>query len=232
MEHMYSQQLLDQFRSGRKEFTNIHLHFCTLDNVDLSGLVVKDSKIEYTAFWHSNLKDAKFINCEMFFVSFYTAILEDTVFDKCKIEMTRFDSAILKNTRILNSSISYCLAISANLGELNLQGTSQFKFITDPNGITDEEIAGVLRIIGNRSKELPIEIKSEIQKRISGSLKDFGRDPAPNRLSQDNKTYPADSKSYNKASNAYEAMGNFADGIIKYGSSEVYKAKKKDIYKQ
>src|SRR3989338_6315569 len=228
MEHMYSQQLMEQFRAGRKEFSGIHLNFCTLDNIDLSGLVIRNSKLEYTAFWHSNLNGAKFINCEMFFVSFYTAFLENTAFDNCKIEMARFDSAILKNTKIINSRISYSLCVNANLGELDMRNTSKFKWITDPSSVSDEDIIDALRVIGNRTDELPIEIKSEIQRRINSSLKDFNRDTRLAGISAD-KAYGETQKSMSPVS--YESMANFTDGIIKYGSSEIYKSGKKGIYK-
>ena len=223
MEHMYSQQLIEQFKSGRKEFSGIHLNFCTLDNIDLSGLVIRDSKLEYTAFWHSNLNGAKFINCEMFFASFYTALLENAVFDNCKMEMTRFDSAMLKNTKIINSRISYSLCVNANIGELDMRNTSKFKWITDPSSVSDEDIIDALRVIGNRTDELPIEIKSEIQRRINSSLNDFGRDPRLSHISTQEK---GGYEQAQRSADIYKAMGNFTDGIIKYGSAEVYKDKK------
>ncbi len=231
MEHLYSQQLIDRFNiNGQKEFSNIRLQFCTLDSIDLSGLVIKDSKIEYAAFWHSNLKDAKFVNCEMFFVSFYTALLENTVFDKCKIEMTRFDSAMLKHTKIVNSNISYCLIVDANMGEVDLTNTSQFRLITNVATVTDQDVMDALRIIGGRAEELPIEIKSEIQRRIAGLLTDFNRDPRLARSSQENKAYTR-GDALNKSADLYRVMNNLTGGIITYGNSEVYKSKKKDIYK-
>lgn len=231
MEHLYSQQLLDRFNSGQKEFTNIHLHFCTLDNVDLSGMIIKDSKLEYTAFWHSNLKDAKFINCDMFFVSFYTALLENTIFDKCKIEMARFDSARLKSTKIINSAVSYCLIIDANMGEVDLTNTSQFKLINNVAAVTDHDIVDALRIIGGRTEDLPIEIRTEIQRRIVSSLSDFGRDTKLAQLSSSENS-PYASGNQNRSNNLYAAMKDFSEGVIKYGSSEVYKSKKKDIYRK
>lgn len=161
------------------------------------------------------------------------AMLEDTVFDKCKIEMARFDSARLKSTRIINSNLSYCLIIDTNMGELDLSNTSRFKVITNASEVSDQDIIDALRIIGGRAEELPIEIKSEIQRRIASSLVDFGRDKKLAQLSsQENRNYSSEGTPYNRVANLYHAMTNFSNGVINYGSSEVYKSKKKDIYKK
>ena len=139
------------------------------------------------------------------------------------MEMTRFDSAMLKNTKIINSRLSYCLCVNANLGELDMRNTSKFKWITDPSSVSDEDIIDALRVIGNRTDELPIEIKSEIQRRINSSLNDFGRDPRLSHISTQEK---GGYEQAQRSADIYKAMGNFTDGIIKYGSAEVYKDKK------
>lgn len=219
MEHIYSHELIEQFKSGKKEFREIALHFSELDNMNLPGIVFIDSKIEYSRFWFANLKGAKFINCDIYFSGFYCANLEDVVFDDCTIDMTRFDGATVKDTRVINSRLSYCLLTNINLGELDFHGSSKFKIITDPEAITNEEILDALKIIGNRSGDLPIEIKSVIQKRIETMLKNFNKDTKVS-LSPDQKTYGSSVK----ASNLYQAMNSFADELIKYGNSEAYKS--------
>jgi len=228
MEALYGSELKERFKAGRKEFSDIILQFTEFNDENLEGLIIRNSKIDYTQFRSANLKNAKFINCEMFFASFFSAELENTIFDKCKIDMTRFDSARLKNTKILNSHISYCLLMDVNTGEIDLRNTSQFKLITNPGAVTNEEIADALRIIGNHAEDLPIEIKIEIQRRISGSLEDFGRDPKMAQFSPENKPYSSSDSTYSRASNLYHAMNSFVDDMIKYGNEAgVYRAKRK-----
>lgn len=226
MEHMYSQQLLEQFKAGKREFNNIFLRFCELNNTDLSGIIFRNSKIEYARFWFSNLKGAKFINCDIYFSAFYTANLDGAVFDNCTIDMVRFDSAIPNGTKIINSRLSYCLATGINLGAIDFQGSSLFRMITNPNMVTDEDISDALKIIGNRAEDLPIEIKSAIIERVEGMAKNFNRDI---KL-QTHIGRPYGSHASSPA-NLYNAINSFTDEIIKYGSSDIYKSKKKDIYR-
>lgn len=225
MESVYSNELLEQFRSGKKEFSNIILQFADLNDTDLTGLVIKNSKINYASFRLSNMKNVKFIDCEMFFVSFYSAEMENTLFEKCKMDMTRFDDAHFKNTRIMNSSLSYCLIVGVNMGELNLTSTAKFKVITDMSAVVEDDIAGALKIIGARIEELPIEIRYQINKRIAGTLQDFSKDTKLD-TSAGNRAYGSNNSQYNRVFNAYQAINALGDELIKYGKSEIYKNRK------
>ena len=229
MEHMYSQQLMEQFRAGRKEFSNIFLQFCEINSTDLSGIVFNNSKIEYARFWFSNMKGVKFVNCDIYFSGFYCANLENAVFENCTIDMTRFDGAEVKNTKMTNSKLSYCLATNLNLGEIDFHGSSRFKMITNPDSITDEDVADAIKIIGNRTEDLPIEIKSAILKRGQSMAEKFNKDPKGIDVSASKKSYAT--RTGDKSENLYHAINSFTDEIIKYGSSEIYKSRKKDIYK-
>jgi len=230
MKHLYSYELLEEIKKGKKEFDEILLEFAELNDQDFSGLVIRNSKINYVQFRFSNLKGAKFINCEIFFVSFFGAEMENTVFDKCKIEMARFDEVKAKNMRITNCNLSYCLMMGLNQGELNLDGTSEFKTIKNPADATDDDIEVALKIVGNRIGDLPLEIRSELHKRISATLKDHNRNIGP--IGESKGGAYSKTGQYSRAANLYKALDKISDGIIKYGSSEVYKSKKKDMYKE
>lgn len=228
MQHMYSYELWEQFKSGRKEFSGIQLQFCEFNDKDFTGLVIKNSKIDYTQFRFANLKNAKFINCDMFFVSFFGADMENTVFDNCKIEATRFDSAQFKNTKILRSSLSYCLLINANEREMNFEGSQKFKVFTDLD-ISNEDIIEALAFVGAHLEDLPFEIKSEINKRLADSMKDLNKDARLMQLSAvENKPYGSSASNYRKVLGVYQALDALSDKLAKYGSSrEIYKVKKK-----
>jgi len=233
MEHLYSHELIEKFNEGEKDFANVVLEFCDLDSKQLESLTIRNAKINYVTFRHCALKGARFINCEMFFVSFYAADLEGVVFENCKIDMTRFDDARMNKTRIANSSISYCLMTNVNLGEVDFQNTSRFKLITNLASVTESDIEDALKIIGHRMEDLPIEIKVEVRKRLSGTFDEAKlNDKLAKISSTEMKPYGGKDTQYNRTANVYSAMDNFITDIIKYGLSEVYKSKKKDIYKE
>ena len=233
MEHLYSHELLEQFKAGKRNFDNVFLRFVDLSNLDLSGICFTNSKLEYTKFWFSKMKNTKFVNCEIYFCGFLSADVENLVFEKCAIDMTRFDNALMKNTRAAGCSFSYCLALNTNLGEFDTQGSTLFKVLTDSKDVTsltDEEISDALKIVGNRMEDLPIEIKVEIQKRITGILEKFNRDPRLSQMQGQEKPYIG---AASKAEILYGALNSFADEVMKYGSTGEYASgkKKKDIYK-
>ena len=224
MEHMYSFELLDEMKNGKKEFDGIFLEFAELNDKDFSGLVIRNSKINYAQFRFSNLNGAKFINCEMFFVSFFGSNLENTVFEKCKIDMARFDTANAKNTRMQNCALSYCLIFNI-VGEIDFHGTSEFKTIRNLQTFTEEDIINALKIVGNRIEDLPLEIRSELNRRISSVLIEFERDQKLTQTASKSNAYEP------KPDNArvidlYKAMSKIGEDIIKYGNSEVYKNRK------
>ena len=101
--------------------------------------------------------------------------------------------------------------------------------ITNPDSITDEDVADAIKIIGNRTEDLPIEIKSAILKRVQSMAEKFNKDPKGIDVSASKKSYAT--RTGDKSENLYHAINSFTDEIIKYGSSEIYKSGKKGIYK-
>ncbi|MEK6887395.1 MAG: hypothetical protein AABX14_00445 [Candidatus Aenigmatarchaeota archaeon] len=224
MQHLYSHDVLDQFRSGRKEFSNIHLNFCILEDISLEGLTIKDSTLEFVSFRTSNLKNARFINCDMFFVSFYGCTFDCTIFDKCKMNIVRLDDMHVKDSCIKNSDLSFCPIIGTNLGELKIQNTSEFKVIRNISEVSYEDAEQAFRMIGSRIEFLPIEIRLDVVKVLNRVANEFNQ---PDAVKQgiEKSDYKKTGSDYNKSVNAYKALDALSEQINAYGK-EAYKQRK------
>ena len=224
MQHLYSHDVLDQFRSGRKEFSNIHLNFCILEDISLEGLTIKDSTLEFVSFRTSNLKNARFINCDMFFVSFYGCTFDCTIFDKCKMNIVRLDDMHVKDSCIKNSDLSFCPIMGTNIGELKFHNSSEFKVFRSVSQITCEDAQECLRIVGNRSDFLPLEVRIELTKTLNRVANEVGQpDAVKSGIGVSN--YKEKGLEYNKSVNAYKAFDALSNQINAYGK-EAYKQKK------
>jgi len=234
MKKIYRSEFLEEFRSGRREFSGILIQFCELECLDFPDLVIKNSKIEFTSFRDSNLKDVKFLNCEFFFVSFYGCELENTVFDKCRIDMARMDNMRVKNTKIINSSISLCGLMKTDTGEIDFRNTKEFKVIRNISELTPEDAMEIVKRLGMHSEALPIEVRIEVKNTVNRVMTEFsqkGVSDIPGKLAKG--MYKTE-KPYSRAEKMYGIFDSITESLMKYGESykpkderSTYKAKRK-----
>lgn len=225
MKHMLSSEILEQFRAGKKEFSGIHTQFCEFDGIDLSGIIIRNSELDYTSFRNSNMKNAKLINCKIFFFSLYNADVENVVIDRCGIDTARFDNMRAKNTKITNSQLSYTLMFGTNTGEMDLQGTTEFKVWRNASEITEKDIIESIERLGESFETLPIEVKSRLRVAIKKAISESGRDPGLLETAQSKETAYDKTAGYNKMAAAYGALDNIMKEVMAYGNSEAYKQK-------
>jgi hypothetical protein len=226
MQHMFSSEILEQFRAGKREFRDIHTQFCDIEGFDLSGIVFRDSTLEYTSFRSCNMKGAKFINCDIYFFSLCKAGVENVTIDKCRIDTARLDDMRAKNMKITNSHLSWCVFMGTSMGEINLTGTSEFKCFRSVSDITDQDAADLIQRTGAHLENLSIEIKLELEKIVKNALKETGQDPKLMGISA-TPGHDAYGRTVagSKANAMYGAFDKLGEALMAYGASEAYKQK-------
>lgn len=221
---MYASEILEQFRAGKKEFDNIRLEFCDFTDLDFSGLVIKNSILNYTSFRHCNMKNSKFLNCKIFFFSLYGADVENLAIEKCEIDTARMDNMKTKNTRILHSKLSVVAMFGTHVSEIAFMDTEEYKVYKNISELTESEAEFVISHVGNNFGELPLEIKMRLMDIMKNALGEVGGNPELVKTSG-----VKHDSSYGKAGNSSAASGFYSvfsaisDEIMKYGASEAYK---------
>lgn len=230
---MFSKELLDKYKEGKRSFSNIIIQFADLQGANLQNIHIKDSKLLFVAFRNCNLSGARFSNCEMFFDSFYGSDLTDAVFDNCKIDFGLFENAIFNKTKIAKSRISYSAMYNANIQELDMTTSDQFRVLTDPSQITEDVVENGLAIILPFMDKLDTNLRSIIKKKIEAASENqkfsYSLKGNPASYKKEGTYSSAKAPSYGNASGYGMQMGGLLHDVIEaYSSAQ----KKRSSYSQ
>ncbi len=221
-------ELLEEYKNGKRDFSGINMQFSDLTGSNLEGLTIKNSKLYFVLLRQSNLKNCKFINCEMFSCGFRDADLTGAIFENCKIDYGYFQNTLFDNTKMIKCNLSFCGVFSTSLGSLDMSTSTLFKVFTDPSQVSqadmDAAYAGLLPFLSS----LDFEIKSQMQNLIKAATDKIGIEPTKTvQASYGEKVFQ-----YAKPSSVYSIMEQL---ISTYAAKSPYKTsmpyKKKSSYK-
>ena len=223
--NMLGWELLEEFKKGKKTFSGIHMEFSDMTSVNLEGLTIKDSKLNFVLLRMSNLKNCKFINCEMFSCGFRNADLTNTAFENCKIDYGYFQDAIFDGTKMTKCNLSFCGMFSASAGSIDMSTSTLFKVFTDVSQVSQDDMdaayAGLLPFLQN----LDFEIRSQMQGLIKAATDKIGMEPAKSAQTP----YGQKGSSYAKPLSVYSMMEQL---ISTYAAKNPYKNKAKTPYEK
>src|SRR3989338_2256043 len=126
--NMLGWELLEEFEKGKKTFSGIHMEFSDMTSVNLEGLTIKDSKLNFVLLRMSNLKN-------------------------CKIDYGYFQDAIFDGTKMTKCNLSFCGMFSASAGSIDMSTSTLFKVFTDVSQVSQDDMdaayAGLLPFLQN-----------------------------------------------------------------------------------
>ena len=215
---MFGWELLEEYKKGKRVFSDIHMEFSDLTSSNLEGVTIKDSKLNFVLLRMSNLKNCKFVNCEMFSCGFRDADLTNTIFDNCKIDYGYFQNAIFDGTKMKRCKLSFCGLFSTSVGSLDMSTSTLFKVFTDISQVSQEDMdaayAGLLPSLQN----LDFEIKTQMQDLVKSAIDKIGVEPTKSVQA----SYEQKGPKYAKPSSVYSIMEQL---ISNYAAKNPYKTK-------
>ena len=224
LNNMFGQELLEEYKSGRREFSNIHLQFADLSGNSFENITIKDSKIYFTLFRFCKLKNCSFVNCEIFFGGFKGADLSGAIFVNCKMDYCLFESAIFADTKMVKCNLSWCGMFFADVASLDSSSSTLFKVFTDPSQITKEDADAAYSGFMPSIQDLGFEIRHRMEELMNSVAKRIGAEPST-----------ASGKFiYGKADHGYAAsplsgyqkLNNLVEGLISsYAAKNPYKSR-------
>ena len=220
---LFSKELLDHCKDGKKAFSDIILQYIDMSDMDLSGLIIKNSKLFFATFRNCNFKNAKFINCEVIYGSFYGGNLEGVIFDNCTIDMTLFQDTIFRDTKISKSRLIWSAFLNTAMGEIDLSSSTKFKVFTDLSQITAKDVEDGMAHLGPLIDSLDMSIRHKIKQELEKDFQSLGIKDLPNS---------SNDPEYQRTSPLVYGMQNFSAMVIDtYNTSNPYR-QKKSIYEK
>ena len=217
MQHLFSRDIKDAYAKGQRIFESIELYYAELESIDLSGIVFKNCKLNFTSFRMSKMKNTKFINCEWFFGSGYGADFENAVFEKTIIDFIRFDTANFNRTLFKNCKIKFCTMINSNSSAAEFIDCIKYKVFSQTTEITDSDVQEGVGMLMPSINSLGIEIRSHILNVMTRFSSELNKPLLKEQLTSKN-TY-----STNAGANAYQKLSDLlGEAISSYESKHPY----------
>ena len=222
-------ELREQYRNGKRDFSNREIQWADLSNTDLSNINMSNSKISTVTFFGSNLTNANFSGCRIYATSFNSANLTEASFDKADMQWIRLDNVIFKNTKMISASLIHATLINCVTSELKTDDTTMLNVFHTASEIPETEVQLMLQEIGsmiqNVDKNLKLFMKTSLAKYLQQIEK---KDVSGTNIGV---SYSKESSSYGQTPDAYHGLENiFKELIGIYGAKNQYKGK--DVYNQ
>ncbi len=121
---MDANQLLEEYRKGRRDFSGIKLTNANLSGILLEGAVFKNCNLSDTHFDHSDLSGADFSNCHMTRCSFFGAILKKTNFEDADLSYSTLKNAYFENTRLGRANLMWAHLCESDLARSSIENAN------------------------------------------------------------------------------------------------------------
>jgi uncharacterized protein YjbI with pentapeptide repeats len=227
MKLMFSKELVDAVKAGQKEFDDINVEYADISGVDFSNIVIKNSRLWFVNFRNCDMRNARFINCEIFWGGFYSTNNENGYFEKCKIDFTWMERAVFRNTKMRNSSLSWTAILECALGELDMSSTTTFKLFTDISQLGPNDLDEAMRLLGPIMDKMDLSIKNIVMAGFKSDVARYGIDmPTP---VETRSAYGVQSSGQAADQGYGFSMADLSTAIINaYNANNPYKAKRDD----
>jgi hypothetical protein len=232
--HMTAKKILDAYKSGERDFSEVVCNNDSFDNFQLPGIIFKKADLSFCSFYGTNLEGADFSQANLEWTGFIRANLKRANFEKARCIWSRFNESQLEKTSFRGADLSWSLFFNTNLyAGADLTGAITATLATDPSQITEEGMRKLAEKLGIMKGKIEPELLARLQL-IAGSTKE--------------KTGAAASDTHAKSGygagasgdSAYSGLGKGTPGDyhtaggakgVEYGAVGAYtKKKKKDPY--
>lgn len=147
-------KILEKYKKGERNFSNIVCKGANLLGVDLSGCNFSNSDLSFTDFSRSTFINCDFTETNLEWTDFTFSNLTNSKFYKANISYSVFNDAIVDKADFTEANLEWSLAFNCRLHAADLKGA---KFSTIAYSISDINESGMTHV-------------EEMLKRLKGSI--------------------------------------------------------------
>jgi len=148
-------EILEKYKKGERNFSNIICKGADLSGVDLSGCNFSNSDLSFTDFSRSTLIECNFTETNLEWSDFTFADLSKSKFVRANITYSVLNDAIVDKTDFEKVDFSWSLLFNVNLHAANLKGAQTATIATDISQITEEGMMHAKEMLGRLKSSLP-----------------------------------------------------------------------------
>lgn len=156
-------EILENYKKGGRDFSNIR---CSSDftNLDLKGIIFKNSDLSFSTFRGAQLQGADFSNSNLEWTDFSLANLADAKLIRANCTYSLFNDAVFDRADVRNADFSWSLLFNVNFHSANIAGANFTTAAFSVADITKEGLEHVSFMSANLRipPELLLEIKFSV----------------------------------------------------------------------
>lgn len=225
MEYLNAGQILEQYKKGRRDFSNVNAHGVEIISKNLSGIIFRKANLATGTLRECNLTGADFTGANMRWMNLDNSNLTDVTLNKADLSYSKLINAIFKNTRVADADISYTLMFGVNRGGANFGDAIMNKVAwteSDVNEMSKMEVQDEAK-----KTSMHLDVFMNIQKTVQSlgrTLHDFGERVGKfigyGKSSQ--KTYDAAETGYSGGNKEYGIESAYGTGETAYSKGTEY----------
>lgn len=118
---MDANRLLEDYRKGRRDFSNIRLENANLSGVNLGRIVLRNSNLSGTDFSHSDLSGADLGCCHLSRCLFLGAVLKNADFHNSDLSYASMKNAYFENTRLDSANLMWAHLCESDVAKCSIE---------------------------------------------------------------------------------------------------------------
>ncbi len=149
MDNITINELLERLRSGQKEFRGIVLTQADFSGLDLRGIVIKNSKLDFCNFENSDLTDADFSGSSLLKCSFVSANLKNAKFIASNLSNANFRNAYFERTVLRNANLIGAHLCKSDLSISDIEGANMTFVCLVGTNISTEQMMSIPKSVSS-----------------------------------------------------------------------------------
>ena len=162
-----STEILERYVKGERDFSGVVITAGNFSNMDLKGIIFKNSILLNGNFRNTDLTDADFTNAKLERCDFHNAILRNTKFFRGDLGWANLKSCIMDNTNFRESNLQWAHLCSNDIARADITNANLSWSCLIGSNVSDSQMINVPNTVLSTINKLA-DRKEEQQKSIGG----------------------------------------------------------------
>ena len=161
---MTTQEVLNQYKEGKRNFSNVKILECNFTDSNLEGIIFKNANICFGSLRGANLSNSDFSNAKLNWCDISRCNMTNAKFDGASLQWSGLNESTFKNTSFRNADLSRTSILNVNRGGADLTDANLYDIWWSMSDISLDSITETIDKL--KSLGLPLALFEAIMKEI------------------------------------------------------------------
>lgn len=163
IEIMATRQVLDGYKSGRRDFSSVKVQMGDFTDKDLRGIIFRNADVSHAYFQRANLEGSDFSGANAEWGDFSRAAVKNASFAGAKMGYSLFNDVDFENADLSKADMQSSILFNADISRAIVTGTNFYNCAFAPSDLTAEGIGIARKRFIESGGSLPFEVRLAIE---------------------------------------------------------------------